>query len=206
MKKRGETHTIQVWPSGTGYEYRGIVGAGGGPRRLRCHGFNREPTLRWRKGTASEWAAIETELRVDRYIEVEVLKCDSMLVSDLIQATTHQDMGEIGHEWEYNRVSNLYPDPSEWDDQRCNEWLDDHGVEGAIEDNDADNLRDLVTEHTEAAEIMEWWAVTEWLADQLKGIGEPVLDNAYGYWWGRTCTGQAMKMDGTLQQIARQYA
>ena len=49
------------------------------------------------------------------------------------------------------------------------------------------------------------WAVTEWLAKELLDIGECVLDNVYGYWWGRQCSGQAIKMDGTLQEIARRH-
>jgi len=52
-------------------------------------------------------------------------------------------------------------------------------------------------------EVFEWWAVTDWLARHLDAIGEPVLMNDYGNWWGRTCTGQIIMLDGTLQKIAR---
>ena len=55
----------------------------------------------------------------------------------------------------------------------------------------------------EPQDIMEWWAVTEWLANHLIDIGEPVLDSDYGVWWGRTCSGQAIDMDGTIQRIVR---
>jgi len=51
-------------------------------------------------------------------------------------------------------------------------------------------------------EVFEWWLVTRWLAEELRAIGEPVLDNGFGYWWGRSCTGQAILLDGTLQVIA----
>lgn len=54
---------------------------------------------------------------------------------------------------------------------------------------------------TGPVEIFEWWLVTDFLAFQLRGIGEPVLDNEYGCWWGRTCTGQSILLDGTLQQL-----
>lgn len=50
-------------------------------------------------------------------------------------------------------------------------------------------------------EIYEWWAISEWLADELRDIHEPILSNEYGIWWGRTCTGQAIILDGTIQQI-----
>jgi len=54
----------------------------------------------------------------------------------------------------------------------------------------------------EPQDVYEWWLVTRWLADELRDSGEPVLGNGFGYWWGRTCTGQAILLDGTLQVIA----
>lgn len=54
-------------------------------------------------------------------------------------------------------------------------------------------------------DIYEWWLVSSWLADQLADMGEPVIRNGFGYWWGRTCTGQALLMDGTLQEVAAQF-
>lgn len=50
-------------------------------------------------------------------------------------------------------------------------------------------------------EIYEWWVVSNWLIRQLKNRGEPVLINAYGTWWGRTCTGQAVYLDSVIQEI-----
>jgi len=51
-------------------------------------------------------------------------------------------------------------------------------------------------------EIFEWWACgSKWIADRLLDHGECVLDNDYGYWWGRQCTGQAIKLDRTFWEI-----
>lgn len=73
----------------------------------------------------------------------------------------------------------------------------------ADEDDDyLDALRDAVRDCAEPVEIYEWWRVSGWLAEHLRAIGEPVLDNDYGTWWGRTCTGQGVIMDGTLQRVA----
>lgn len=55
------------------------------------------------------------------------------------------------------------------------------------------------------AEVYEWWRVSSWLCDKLHEIGEVTIDNGYGHWWGRTCTGQAYIMDGTLQKIAAKF-
>jgi hypothetical protein len=53
----------------------------------------------------------------------------------------------------------------------------------------------------ETKEIFEWWLVTSELASDLKVVHEAVLDNDYGQWWGRTCTGQSIAQDGTMYRV-----
>jgi len=65
-----------------------------------------------------------------------------------------------------------------------------------------EDWRDAARE-TGPREVYEWWLVTGYLAQELEDIGEPVLDNGFGRWWGRTCTGQSLLLDGTFQRIAR---
>jgi len=60
------------------------------------------------------------------------------------------------------------------------------------------DLDELETEHQE---IYEWWIVSDWLLRTLKAKGEPILSNDYGDWWGRCCTGQAIKMDYIIEKI-----
>jgi len=57
-------------------------------------------------------------------------------------------------------------------------------------------------------DISEWWLVSDWLADKLREFEQPLLDMEYGTWWGRTCTGQAIKMDYVIRKIveATDYA
>lgn len=50
-------------------------------------------------------------------------------------------------------------------------------------------------------EIYEWWFVSQWLYDRLRAENEPVIDSAYGYLWGRTCTGQAIFLDPVIEKI-----
>jgi hypothetical protein len=71
-----------------------------------------------------------------------------------------------------------------------------------------DDWRDACRDHAQdnPAEVYEWWRVSSWLCDQLHAIGEVTIANGYGYWWGRTCTGQGFIMDGTLQQVADRFA
>lgn len=79
----------------------------------------------------------------------------------------------------------------------------DDGTLGGLDD-----WRDAVRDHSQEnpAEVYEWWRVSGWLVKELREIGEAVLDNDYGNWWGRTCTGQSILQDGTLQEIAAKHA
>lgn len=145
------------------------------------------------------------EARAVRLIETDLLLCQSALIDRLIRfcpaaGETADDPIEGFNLCE--DVDNLYPDPSDWDIEECRDWLNDHVEIGSMDaDSDVDNWRQEVTDNAEAAEIMEWWAVTSALCVNLRSIGEPVLDNDYGYWWGRTCTGQSVIMDGTIQRV-----
>lgn len=67
--------------------------------------------------------------------------------------------------------------------------------------------REACREHAQEnpAYVYEWYLVDSWLCEQLHRIGEVTIDNGYGDFWGRTCTGQSLLMDGTLQKIAAQY-
>ena len=56
----------------------------------------------------------------------------------------------------------------------------------------------------ENSEIMEWWLVTPYMAELLKEKGEVILSDYGCYWWGRTTSGQALYMDGVIQEIAEQ--
>lgn len=50
-------------------------------------------------------------------------------------------------------------------------------------------------------EPLEWWVVDSWLCEKLLEIGEVVIDNDYGCWWGRTCSGQGISQDGTFYRL-----
>lgn len=49
--------------------------------------------------------------------------------------------------------------------------------------------------------VLEWWLVSNWLGRKLLLDGEPVIDNGYGVWWGRTTTGQKIAMDSSIEKI-----
>ena len=51
-------------------------------------------------------------------------------------------------------------------------------------------------------EILEYWAVSEYLFSQLRDHGEPVLEHGTCYIWGRCTSGQAIKLDSVIEDIA----
>lgn len=55
-------------------------------------------------------------------------------------------------------------------------------------------------------EIYEWYLVSDWFLDKLKEINEPYIDNDYGEYWGRTCTGQSIYLDYPIQKLAYKYS
>lgn len=204
-----DTTTLQLWPGGQGITFRGDPWGPKNQRSVR----GGAPDAHWRKGTREEWRQIRIEILAERYLAHEVFACDSALVGDLLKASSEY-RGDLSDAFQIYEIRNLYPDPSEWDAAQCRAYLEDHGiaVPDAPDDPDADDdpayvdmLRGQIQDNAEAAEVFEWWRVSGWLCDQLHNAGEVTLDNGYGCWWGRTCTGQGIIMDGTLQQIAARF-
>lgn len=233
-KTKHEIHQIQIWPSGRSVEYYGDYDApvGHKDRGLRfsasCGG--RMPA-RFKRGSAAEWAEVRVQERARMYDERDILACDSSLVGDLIKLNGVDprgmgDASDLAEAFSFDQIENLYQDPNDWDAERCRAYGQEQGIKLPIrptlgdspqidetaDDDDSSHgylteLREACQEHAQdtPAEVFEWWRVSEWLCDQLKGIGEVVIDNGYGCWWGRCCTGQGWIMDGTLQQVARAF-
>ena len=57
---------------------------------------------------------------------------------------------------------------------------------------------------SEPQEIFEWWIVSKWLAQKLSAKGEPVLEWGNNWYWGRTCSGQAILLDGVISEICEE--
>lgn len=63
------------------------------------------------------------------------------------------------------------------------------------------NPDEEASDEQQAQEIYEWWLVSDWLLEKLEKKGQPVLKTDYGSWWGRTTTGQAILLDGVIEDI-----
>lgn len=50
-------------------------------------------------------------------------------------------------------------------------------------------------------EVLEWWLVSDWLADKLRERDEVVVEDYGCRWRGRTTSGQAVYMDWVIAEI-----
>ena len=51
-------------------------------------------------------------------------------------------------------------------------------------------------------EVLEWWAVDEWMGRMLSKHGEIVLGSCGKDYWGRCCSGQTIELDSVISDIA----
>ncbi len=251
--KSFDTKSMQLWPGGESVQIRGDVYSPGLLVKERTNaeinGVRGTKLARWKTPSPELLRKIKIEYLAERYQDQEILHCDSSLVDELLKKGF--DTGAI-EGFNYEEVTNVTADPSDWTLEQCKEWLEDNGYElpdpdpwkadraelldllsvdeddkedahngmtdeqlreeviGDIDAEDIDGLKDWRTavqdnasEHQ--AEIYEWWRVTDWFGKELVSIDECVLDNGYGTWWGRCCTGQQFIMDGTLQKVAANH-
>ena len=133
------------------------------------------------------------EKRIETLIAHEIYLNQNALVEDLI-LKPNPDMIEC--------IENFYDESSATVEEFLSyetglpesDWED-------LDVHDRLNLAEAQGFESQPHEIYEWWLVSDWLADKLKEFEEPVLDCNYGSWWGRTCTGQAIKLDYVVRKI-----
>lgn len=79
--------------------------------------------------------------------------------------------------------------------------LFDYEVEGFEWKNVANETYE--DEHGELVEneVLEWWEINHYLAQELELLGEPILRNRFGIWWGRTTSGQAVYLDAVIEKL-----
>jgi len=109
------------------------------------------------------------------FVQNNVICCQSMLVDEMLKKDV----------FNYEDIINITKTEKEL--------LDEGYSREQIEAGDIDEYK----------EIFEWWIVSDFMLEELKALSEPVLENDYGEWWGRTCTGQAILMDGIIDEIIK---
>lgn len=132
--------------------------------------------------------------RAEQIIEREILCNDSVFVSALMKTS-------FDGEFDFDHIENLFDESND----AIEEFLTDEArLPDCWNELDSDAQRKLGEEFGFSPllkDIYEWWRVSKMLAFQLSEIDEAILKNDYGTWWGRTCSGQAIIMDGTIQKL-----
>jgi hypothetical protein len=125
-----------------------------------------------------------------KFIYPHILRNQSSLIYDLDKLEVNGFL--------YEDIENLF-----MTDEEIIKWhLDDIEIEGKeITAEDLDDFR-----YDNPKEIYEWYLVSDWFIDRLREINEPVIDNDYGEYWGRCCTGQAICLDYSIQELAYKYS
>lgn len=78
-------------------------------------------------------------------------------------------------------------------------WKDEKGDTCA---GDAQTACEFFNIEPHTNEAYEHWIVSNWLADRLEAKGEMVIKDFLGLTiWGRACSGQAIYLDGVIQEI-----
>lgn len=53
-------------------------------------------------------------------------------------------------------------------------------------------------------EVINWYRVSEFLYDDLREKGYPVLEFCNAYYWGRTTFGQLIYLDGIFEELYKE--
>ena len=116
--------------------------------------------------------------KAQRLVQNDVYVCLSMLVTHLMS------VDESFQDEYYNQDFNVKIDCYDCDGEDDDCWECD---EGEVE---------------ELREPLEYWSVSNWLADKLRNEDEVVIDYCGLNIWCRTTSGQAIYMDYVINQIA----
>ena len=133
----------------------------------------------------------ETERQncMKQFVEQELFACQTLLVEEAFRCELFL--------WE--DVENLY---QQFDGQLLSPNVcGDCGESAECLDSETGDCKKCFEDNQQTQVIYEWWLVSDWFEKKLKDQGEPILNNIYGSWWGRTCTGQAIYMDGVIKNI-----
>ena len=122
----------------------------------------------------------------DEFIKPHIKYCQSHLIHDMEQKDIE------GFSLDY--VENLYYSKKEI--------LENYGNDE--EEMTEEEIEDLIYDNPK--EIFEWYLISDWFLERLKEINEPYIENDYGDYWGRCCTGQAICLDYTVQKLAYKYS
>lgn len=98
----------------------------------------------------------------------------------------------------------------EFEESYDDDWDDKEDEEKIYQWQEKETLIEYADDHPEGVEVLEWWEVSETLYDLLNEFGEYTIyaekpNGSDIYIWGRTTSGQAIKMDWIIQRVCDKY-
>ena len=111
-----------------------------------------------------------------------VIACQSSLVHELMQR-------EVIHMEEYE-----------------NYFMSDEKIKECHDVKTDEEIEEIRNEGSDMNEVYEHWLVSDWLLSKLRDQEEVILETDFETWWGRGCSGQAIKLDYNIQKIAYEYS
>lgn len=134
-----------------------------------------------------------TQEHARRYVEANVIYCQSSLIDKLLADSDPTD-------FTVEEITNFYDETPAAVDGYLMATLENDDWR-SLSAEERRELADAEGFEPEPHEIYEWWIVTDHMAEALEALGQPLLQNDYGTWWGRTTTGQSVCMDGVIVDI-----
>jgi len=129
------------------------------------------------------------------FVAREVKTCFSYEMEAILRAgQEHHKFGDGIDLPNFEDIENLYEDVCE----ECGE------VRPYDDKNGGEHCECGGDFESQPQEIFEWWIVTDFLYRKLKALNEPVLAWGNNYYWGRTCTGQAILLDRVIDVICKE--
>jgi hypothetical protein len=130
---------------------------------------------------------------LDKFVCREIYACQTALIDEVLkkQIFMIDDIDNLYREFDGKLLSpNICV--------KCN-------IAYRVLDSETGECESCFEENQMPQEIFEWWLVSAWLGKKLQISGEPVIDNCFGVWWGRTTTGQNIAMDCVIRTIYDQF-
>ena len=126
---------------------------------------------------------------IDNFVCREIYACQTALIEEAVklQIFTVDDIFNLYREFDAQLLSpNICV--------KCQ-------IEFSVLDSETGECESCFEANQMPQEIFEWWLVSPWLGKKLLLEGDPVIDNGYGVWWGRTTTGQAISLDYIIEKV-----
>jgi hypothetical protein len=151
-----------------------------------------------------------------KLVEREVIYNVNELIYELFQKENYiEELVGLMVKEDYSEPVDWYIE-SEMSIREAMEWLLDYNTDMPGYGNaknqlkvfladDEDAMEEFVYDYNievEQTEALEHWIVSEWFAKKLKEKGEIVGEFLGMTIWGRACTGQAILLDGVIEEIA----